>query len=1067
MSIGNLHMLMSNITVNIRYQLLSSTSIVSSGESFTLTLNALGKNVPDDTTVGYEIDGINEILPFFEINNPNLFGTSTNDQFGTSVAVSADYAVIGTSFEDDAGGTDSGKVYVYDPETGNLLRTLDNPNTYETSAGDLFGQSVGLSYSYVIVGAPQEKDSDGVQQAGIAYIFNVNTGTLLHTLSRPVISGVERFGQSVAISGSTAIVGSYLENAPELLSGRAYIYNVFTGALLHILDNPNAFGTGDSDYFGWSVAISGTRAIVGAPQEDDANGDISGKAYIFDVSTGALVLTLNNPNPVGTSAGDRFGHSVAISGQYAVVGAYTEDSSTIANIGKVYIYSVTSGSLLHTIDNPNTQAGVNGGFGFSVAISGNTVLIGEAVVPTGVIGKVYLFDAVTGTLLREIQNPDPASGDFFGNSIALSADFVLAGAYLKDDAGGIDSGKAYIFDLKEGDINIPPSDPQFTLVNNTSDLVVETVENDDSIIFVLGETATGKGVYKYRTSKKLSFSVLESTYIETSGTNMGMYFKPDGNKFWLQDAANDQFRQYTMAAAPAVDQWDLNTVTTSPVTGSYGTTGTNHQGMWIDNTGTKLFQVDRDIQTILQDDISAWNPLNPGTPNRNLNISADTSLPSGIAVKQDGTQAFVSSLSPSAIIGYIGTAFQCNTWLKDQTLSLTYNASDVFMDEIGIKMYVSDVSGKVHMYKLATPWKLSTATLLNTWDLSSTFTSISAVYIIEPESEIFRLTLDATDSEGNKTRSVAQDVTITNVTQPGEVYYIGNANVNTQGINIQTTLVVPQGVTLVSAVVVGGGGGGGSGVNKITVGDYPTSGGAGGSGGGLGYGTFAVTPGETLYLQVGAGGLRGDPTTQGNGRGDAGFAGGTSFIKRGSLTGTSLLEATGGGGGSSYLSITTRIAGSFSGTEVEGGGDGGLGGEHVNSVGFDNDAGGGGGAGGYSGAGGQGESANGTVPDTNGAGGAGAGGARDDFPGAGRGGGVGIFRSGSDGIAPSGHGSTTLSIYPGYGGGGGSGWNSSTIPETRFGRYGGHGGPGAIRIIWGKATFPREYPSLYTLDFFT
>jgi outer membrane protein assembly factor BamB len=90
----------------------------------------------------------------------------------------------------------------------------------------------------------------------------------------------------VAISGNYAIVGvPYEDDAGGFSSGKAYIFNVTTGTLLHTLDNPNAFSTSTNDYFGLTVAISGNYAIVGAHREDEAGGIDSGKAYIFDIET--------------------------------------------------------------------------------------------------------------------------------------------------------------------------------------------------------------------------------------------------------------------------------------------------------------------------------------------------------------------------------------------------------------------------------------------------------------------------------------------------------------------------------------------------------------------------------------------------------------------------------------------------------------------------------------------------------------------------------------------------------------------------------------------------------------
>ena len=97
---------------------------------------------------------------------------------------------------------------------------------------------------------------------------------------------------------------------------------------MHTLDNPNAYGTSASDRFGWQVGISGNYAIVTTYQERALSGSFdSGKAYIFNVTSGTLLHTLDNPNAYGTSFNDRFGWSVAISGNYAIVGSRSEDDA--------------------------------------------------------------------------------------------------------------------------------------------------------------------------------------------------------------------------------------------------------------------------------------------------------------------------------------------------------------------------------------------------------------------------------------------------------------------------------------------------------------------------------------------------------------------------------------------------------------------------------------------------------------------------------------------------------------------------------------------------------------------
>ena len=112
------------------------------------------------------------LTPIQTYNNPNAYGTSANDQFGYSVSVDGNYAIVGAYGEGDAGGTYSGKAYIFDATTGSLLHTLHNPNAYDTSVGDLFGNSVAISGNRVVVGARGEDDAGGYS-SGKAYIFQI------------------------------------------------------------------------------------------------------------------------------------------------------------------------------------------------------------------------------------------------------------------------------------------------------------------------------------------------------------------------------------------------------------------------------------------------------------------------------------------------------------------------------------------------------------------------------------------------------------------------------------------------------------------------------------------------------------------------------------------------------------------------------------------------------------------------------------------------------------------------------------------------------------------------------
>tara|TARA_B100000902_G_scaffold339262_1_gene341368 strand:- start:4397 stop:6190 length:1794 start_codon:yes stop_codon:yes gene_type:complete len=283
---------------------------------------------------------------------------------------------------------------------------------------------------------------------------------------------------------------------------------------------------------------------------------------------------------------------------------------------------------------------------------------------------------------------------------------------------------------------------------------------------------------------------------------------------------------------------------------------------------------------------------------------------------------------------------------------------------------------------------------------------------------------------------------------------VGAAPVGQEVFTSNGTFTVPSGVTQVSAVVIGGGGGGGNNQGSF----FAQNTGAGGGAGGLSYGTFSVTPGETLTVNVGSGG-------------GAGSSGGSSSIVRSSTT---LLQGSGGGSGGTNSS--NGSGGGSSGTERDGGGDGGAGGDGSTGLFTTSPDGGGagGGAGGYSGNGGAGGGDGGSGSGGSGGsgGGGGAGSTNDD--GGGGGGGVGLLGEGSNGSAGS-------SGSPGNGGGAGSGGsngsNGSSDDAGSGGNYGAGGGggggstttngngaaggAGAARIIWGTG---RSYPSTNTAD---
>jgi len=409
------------------------------------------------------------------LDNPNPFGTSASDQFGVAAAISENYIVVSAFLEDEESGNNSGKAYIYSTSTGALLHTLSNPNAFGTVEEDRFGTSVGISDLYTIVGSSLEDDASG-NSSGKAYIFSTPTGNLLYTLDNPNPFGTSEtdlFGENVDICDSYAIVGAASEDeSAGNNSGKAYIYSTETGNLVYTVNNPNAFGPVTDDRFGSAVAICDNYFIVGASAEDDASGNTSGKAYIFSTETGNLVYTLDNPNPFGTSAVDSFAISVDICDNYAIVGASLEDQTEGTNSGKAYIFSTETGNLLYTLDNPNAFDTVaNDRFGRTVAISNSFAIVGanlEDDINGTSSGKAYIFSTETGNLLYTLDNPNAfgtSANDNFSVAVGITDTHAIVAANEEGDSGGTISGKAYLYNRIE-DEHITPVNPSVVYITN-------------------------------------------------------------------------------------------------------------------------------------------------------------------------------------------------------------------------------------------------------------------------------------------------------------------------------------------------------------------------------------------------------------------------------------------------------------------------------------------------------------------------------------------------------------------------------------------------------------------------
>ena len=367
-----------------------------------------------------------------------------NDLFGAALSLSGGRALIGAT-TDATTGSGSGRAYLYDSNSGSLLRTFENPTP---ATNDFFGGAVALSGNLALVGA--QNDALGGAGSGVAYLFNATTGSLLRTFANPgpTPNLSDSFGLSVALSGNRALISGIGDDRGATNAGAAYLFDTTTGTLLRTFLNPTPQS---GDNFGFDLALVGNLALISTTNDDTAAMN-AGAAYLFDTTTGSLLHTFLNPTPELNNAfgnNDNFGFSVALSSTRVAIGAPNENINGFHN-GAVYLYDVANFNLLDTLVIPTPNRDTEEFLGNDVALSDHYVLAGAPFRNRGTavaqkdLGAAFLFDANSGDFLQEIGDLAPTNGDRFGFSVALDGDSALIGAQT-DLVGSIRPGQVFVY----------------------------------------------------------------------------------------------------------------------------------------------------------------------------------------------------------------------------------------------------------------------------------------------------------------------------------------------------------------------------------------------------------------------------------------------------------------------------------------------------------------------------------------------------------------------------------------------------------------------------------------------
>ncbi len=308
---------------------------------------------------------------------------------------------------------------------------------------DDFGGSVSISGDTLLVGAPG--DNDVAPAAGSAYVY-VGSGT--HWTEQAKLTAAvgvvwDRLGEDLDIDGDTALAGAYAADVLAPDSGEAHVF-VRTGTVWTRQAGLTASDGAEGDWFGASVALDANTALVGAPTTDDL-GYASGSAYVF-VRSGSTWTQEAELLAEDGQGGAYFGISVALDGDTALIGARGESSQGFL-AGAAYVFVRSGSSWSQRAKLLATPGDTDDRFGYSVALEGDTALVAAPFDDAmGGAGSVYVFvDSGSGWSQQAWITPvGSAQGAQFGMSLDLRGDTALVGA-PRDAGGGYDMGAAYLF----------------------------------------------------------------------------------------------------------------------------------------------------------------------------------------------------------------------------------------------------------------------------------------------------------------------------------------------------------------------------------------------------------------------------------------------------------------------------------------------------------------------------------------------------------------------------------------------------------------------------------------------
>ncbi len=319
-----------------------------------------------------------------------------------------------------------------------LISSEQKVTALDGLADDHFGYSVAISGDTALVGAYNANDSTGAAyvfiRSGAAWIYQA---TLAAADGRPG----DRFGIAVAVSGDTALVGADKARiGSQIYQGAAYVFT--RGGVSWTQQAELTAGDGaENDRFGSVLALSGNTALVGVPYDQVGDHAMQGSAYIF-VRSGTAWSQQAHLIANDGAAADWFGYAVALSGDTALIGAVVDDIGAQTNQGSAYIFTRSGSQWAQSVKLVHMEGVEEDRFGYAVALAGDTCLVSAVNVNSGK-SAVFVFtgSGSSWTLQDQWTVAGGNNYDNFGQAVSLAGSTALVAA--RPTNGGL--GSAYLF----------------------------------------------------------------------------------------------------------------------------------------------------------------------------------------------------------------------------------------------------------------------------------------------------------------------------------------------------------------------------------------------------------------------------------------------------------------------------------------------------------------------------------------------------------------------------------------------------------------------------------------------